>query len=69
MVKNPDGSETISYCKCGQAVRFRKKDNTWVHYGWKRMNEPYAWFLDRTNHPVEIKETITWKSPCVTIVE
>lgn len=48
--------KTIKHCKCGQAVRFRKKDNKWVHYGWKSMNETYKDFLDRTNHEIEFKE-------------
>lgn len=58
---NQEKTKTIYYCKCGQAVRLRKKDNTWVHYGYKRMDEPYGDFLARTNHPVEITEKKEWR--------
>ena len=54
-------TKTIYYCKCGQAVRLRKRDNVWVHYGYKRMHEPYSDFLERTNHPVEIADKKVWR--------
>ena len=53
-------THTIHYCQCGQAVRLRKRDNKWVHYGYKKMHEPYAEFLDRTAHPVEVTESKEW---------
>lgn len=55
-------TKTIYYCKCGQAVRLRKRDNIWIHYGYKRMNEPYSEFLERTNHPVEIADKKDWEA-------
>ena len=39
---------------CNQAVRLRKRDNVWVHIGYKRMHEPYKDFIQRTNHKVEV---------------
>ena len=53
--------KTIYYCKCGQAVRLRKKDNKWVHYGYNRIHEPYSEFLERTNHEVEINNSVEWE--------
>ena len=53
-------TKTIHYCQCGQAVRLRKRDNKWVHYGYKKMHEPYAEFLERTAHPVEVTESKEW---------
>ena len=53
-------TKTIYYCECGQAVRLRKKDNKWVHYGYKKMHEPYADYLERTNHPVKIAGQKEW---------
>lgn len=69
MTKNKDGTETIFYCECGQAVRFRKKDKTWIHYGWHKQFEPYSWFLDRTNHPVRNITNKIWTTSCLTIAE
>ena len=50
----------IWYCKCNQAVRLRKRDNVWVHYGYMKINEPYADFLKRTNHKIEITDVKLW---------
>ncbi len=52
--------KTIYYCKCGQAVRFRKRDKKWVHQGYNRIHESYEDFLKRTNHPVEIADKKLW---------
>lgn len=70
MVKNKDGTETIYYCECGQAIRLRKKDNTWVHYGWKRAFETYGMFLERTNHPINVSKITSrvWGS-CIEVVK
>lgn len=63
-------SEIIHYCKCGQAVRLRKRDNIWVHYGYHRQFEPYSEFLERTNHIVEIVKSIDWSDKSeITVVE
>jgi hypothetical protein len=52
--------ETIEYCECGQAVRFRKRDGVYVHTGFKKGMDTYAYFLEMTNHPVVIKEKKDW---------
>ncbi len=55
-------TKTIHYCsKCGQAVRFRKKDKLWVHFGYNRAYESYADFLKRTNHPIEGVDVKEWR--------
>lgn len=54
--------ETISYCTCGQAVRFCKKDGKYTHIGWKRQFERYSEFLKRTDHAVFVKDIKKWES-------
>ena len=72
MVKHPDGSETLQYCgDCHQVIRYRKKDKKWVHTGYNRIHEPYSWFLERTNHPIDESKifNINWKGSRVTVAE
>lgn len=54
-------TKTIYYCKCGQAIRLRKRDSQWVHYGYKKMNESYSDFLARTNHEVVVADKKEWR--------
>ena len=62
MEDKKEKTKTIYYCKCGQAVKLRKKNNTLIYYGYKRMDEPYSDFLARTNHPVEIADKREWRA-------
>jgi len=62
----------IAYCKvCGQAVRQRKRDGIWIHYGWNPHAgiESYRSFLERTNHPVVIGEIREVPTNPLSIVE
>lgn len=52
-------TKIIYYCKCGQAVRFRKKDKKWVHI-YSPSYEPYSEFKERTNHPIDIVGKKEW---------
>ena len=58
--QDTEKTKVIFYCKCGQSIRFSKKENRWVHYGYKKMHEPYKDYLERTNHEVEVRDKKEW---------